>query len=124
MLDTSLLAAGTFPFVFLVVSIIIDGLILFQIKWADLRGSFRDSLGVNLVAAVVLVLLSQLILSIPNIFLALLAALLIAWAVEGFVLALLRRRTFSRGYLAALMANFSSFVFAYVYVLTLALMPL
>ncbi|MCS6879831.1 MAG: hypothetical protein RMK84_12515 [Oscillochloridaceae bacterium] len=124
MLDTSLLAAGTFPFVFLVVSIIIDALILFQTRWADLKGSFRDSLIANLISAVVIVLLSRLILSVPNIFLALLLALLIAWIAEGFVLALLRRTTFSRGYLAALVANFSAFIFAYAYVATFALMPL
>ncbi len=124
MLDTSLLAAGTFPFVFLVVSIIIDALMLFQTKWTTLKGCFRDSLIANLISAVVLVLLSQLILSVPNIFLALLLALLIAWIVEGFVLVLLRQTTFSRGYLAALLANFSAFIFAYAYVLTFALTPL
>lgn len=124
MLDTSLLAAGTFPYVFLVVSIIIDALILFQMKWTRLPGCFRDSAVANLGSAVVIALVSLLILSIPNIFLALLATLVVAWIVEGFVLVLLRRRTFSQSYLVALAANFSAFIFAYVYVLAIALTPL
>lgn len=35
---SSLLLAGTFPLVFLIVSIIIDALMLFQLKWADQIG--------------------------------------------------------------------------------------
>ncbi len=124
MLDTSLLAAGTFPYVFLLVSIVIDGLMLFQMKWTKLAGCFRDSALANLASAVVIALVSPLILSISSIFLALLAALIVAWIVEGFVLVLLRRRTFSQSYLAALAANFTAFVFAYVYVVTFALTPL
>lgn len=124
MLDTSLLAAGTFPYIFLLVSIIIDALMLFQVKWSRLAGCFRDSALINLASALVIALVSPLILNIPNIFLALLALMIIAWIVEGFVLVLLRRRTFSQSYLAALAANFTSFVFAYVYVLTFALTPL
>ncbi len=118
---SSLLLAGTFPLVFLIVSIIIDALMLFQLKWADLRGAFRDSAVTNLVSALVIALLSQLLFQVENIFLALLLLLGVAWLVEGFVLMLLRKRTASRSYLAALVANFSSFIFAYAYVFTFLL---
>jgi hypothetical protein len=115
---SSLLLAGTFPFVFLAVSIIIDALMLFQLKWAKLRGAFRDSAVANLVSAAVIALLSQLLFQVENIFLALLLLLGVAWLVEGFALMLLRKRTASQSYLAALVANFSSFIFAYAYVFT------
>ncbi|GAB4439663.1 MAG: hypothetical protein OHK0015_34770 [Chloroflexi bacterium OHK40] len=118
---SSLLVAGTFPLVFLLVSVIIDALMLFQLKWAKLGGSFRDSAIANLVSAVVIALLSMLLLQIQNIFLALLAVLAVAWIVEGFVLMLLRKRKAAPSYLAALVANFSAFIFAYAYVLTFLL---
>lgn len=118
---SSILVEGTFPLVFLAVSIVIDALMLFQLKWAQLQGSFRDSAVANLVSAVVTALLIQLILAAGNVFLALLAALLVAWIVEGFVLMLLRKRTASASYLAALVANFSAFIFAYAYVFTFLL---
>lgn len=120
-MDSSILIAGTFPFVFLVVSVVIDALMLFQLKWAKLRGAFRDSAVANLVSAVVLALLAQLILAAGNVFLSLLAALAVAWVVEGFVLMLLRRRPAAASYLAALVANFSAFIFAYAYVFTFVL---
>jgi uncharacterized membrane protein len=107
---SSLLLAGTFPLVFLIVSIIIDALMLFQLKWAKLRGAFRDSAAANLVSAAVIALLAQLLLQVENVFL--------AWLVEGFVLMLLRKRSASQSYLAALVANFSAFIFAYAYVFT------
>ncbi len=121
MSDAGILVAGTFPLVFLVVSVIIDALMLFQIKWNDLKGTFRDAAVANLASFVVLALLSQLVLSLPSVFLALLAALVIAWVVEGFVLMLLRKRTASASYLAALVANFTSFIFAYAYIFTFML---
>jgi hypothetical protein len=115
---SSLLLAGTFPLVFLIVSIIIDALMLFQLKWAKLQGAFRDSAAANLVSAAVIALLAQLLLQVENVFLALLLMLLVAWLVEGFVLMLLRKRSASQSYLAALVANFSAFIFAYAYVFT------
>ncbi len=121
MSDAGILVAGTFPLVFFVVSIVIDALMLFQLKWAKLPGAFRDSAIANLASVVVLALLIQLILAIGNVFLALLAALAVAWAVEGFVLMLLRKRTPSASYLAALVANFSAFIFAYAYVFSFML---
>lgn len=118
---STLLLAGTFPLVFLLVSIVIDALMLFQLKWAKLQGSFRDSAVANLVSVVVMALLVQLIFQIENVFLALLALLAVAWAVEGFVLMLLRKRNASSAYLAALVANFTAFIFAYAYVFTFLL---
>jgi hypothetical protein len=115
---STILLAGTFPLVFLVVSVVIDALILFQTKWARLPGCFRDSVVANLVSAVVIALLAQLIFQVQNVFLALLVVLIVAWAVEGFVLMLLRKRSASSAYLAALVANFSAFIFAYAYVFT------
>ncbi len=115
---STLLMAGTFPLVFLVVSIVIDALMMFQLKWGPLRGSFRDSAIANLVSAVVIALTSQLIFQVENVFLALLLVLGVAWLVEGFVLMLLRKRTASQSYLVALVANFSAFIFAYAYVFT------
>lgn len=115
---STLLLAGTFPLVFLVVSIIIDALMLFQLKWSQLRGCFRDAAAANLVSFVVIALLAQLIFQIANVFLVLLAVLAIAWIVEGFVLMLLRRRSASGAYLAALVANFTAIIFAYAYVFT------
>ncbi len=118
---STILLAGTFPFVFLVVSIIIDALMLFQLKWAKLRGAFRDSAVANLVSFIVMALLSQLIFQVENVFLALLVLLGVAWVVEGFVLMLLRKRSASASYLAALVANFTAFIFAYAYVFTFIL---
>ncbi|MFV9506381.1 MAG: hypothetical protein AB4911_17660 [Oscillochloridaceae bacterium umkhey_bin13] len=120
-MDASILVAGTFPFVFILVSIIIDALMLFQLKWANLQGSFRDSAIANLISAVVIALVSPLILSVGNVFLALLVAFLVAWVADGFALILLRRRTASASYLAALVINFTSFIFAYAYVFTFIL---
>ncbi len=121
MSDPGILLAGTFPLVFLVVSIVIDALMLFQLKWAKLQGSFRDAAVANLASAVVLALLVQLVMATGNVFLALLTALLISWVVEGFVLMLLRKRKAAASYLVALVANFSSFIFAYAYVFTFIL---
>lgn len=118
---STLLLAGTFPLVFLVVSTIIDALMLFQLKWADLKGSFRDAAVANVTSWLVLALLSQLIFQLENVFLALLAVLGVAWLVEGFVLMLLRKRTASAAYLAALVANFTAIIFAYAYVFTFLL---
>jgi hypothetical protein len=118
---SSILLAGTFPLVFLVVSIIIDALMLFQLKWSKLRGSFRDSAVANLASFVVMALLTQLIFQIENVFLALLALLGVAWVVEGFVLMLLRKRTASSAYLAALVMNFTAFIFSYAYVFSFLL---
>jgi hypothetical protein len=72
----------------------------------------------NLVSAAVIALLSQLLFQVQNVFLALLLLLGVAWLVEGFALMLLRKRTASQSYLAALVANFSAFIFAYAYVFT------
>jgi hypothetical protein len=121
-MDSTILQLGTFPLVFLVVSIIIDGLMLFQLKWSKLRGSFRDSAVANLISGLVIVLLSQLIFQIENVFLALLAVLAVAWIVEGFVLMLLRQRAPSSAYLVALVTNFTAFIFAYAYVFTFLLL--
>lgn len=115
---STLLLAGTFPLVFVVVSIVIDALMLFQLKWAKLQGSFRDSAVANIVSTIVMALLAQLIFQIENVFLVLLALLGVAWVVEGFVLMLLRKRSPSGAYLAALLANFTAFIFAYAYVFT------
>jgi hypothetical protein len=120
-MDSSILIAGTFPLVFTAVSVVIDALMLFQLKWAPLGGAFRDSAVANLVSLVVMALLIQLILAPGNVFLSVLVALAISWAVEGFVLMLLRRRRASASYLAALAANFTAFIFAYTYVLTFLL---
>lgn len=120
-MDSTILQLGTFPLVFLAVSIVIDALMLFQLKWAKLRGAFRDSAVANLVSGLVMAMLSQLVLQISNVFLALLAFLVIAWLVEGFVLMLLRKRAASAAYLAALVANFTAFIFAYAYVFTFLL---
>jgi hypothetical protein len=121
-MDSTILQLGTFPFVFLAVSIVIDALMLFQLKWARLQGAFRDSAVANLASAVVMAMLSQLVLQITNVFLALLGFLAVAWVVEGFVLMLLRKRTASAAYLAALIANFTAFIFAYAYVFTFLLL--
>lgn len=118
---STILLAGTFPLVFLVVAIVIDALMLFQLKWAKLQGCFRDSAVANVVSWVVIALLSQLIFQVQNVFLALLAVLLVAWVVEGFVLMLLRKRTASASYLVALLANFTAIIFAYAYVFTFLL---
>jgi hypothetical protein len=117
-MSSTILQLGTFPLVFLVVSIVIDALMLFQLKWAKLQGAFRDSAVANVVSFVVIVLLSQLIFQIENVFLALLALLAVAWVVEGFALMLLRKRTASASYLVALLANFTAFIFAFAYVAT------
>lgn len=115
---SAILYSGTFPLVFFAVSIVIDALMLFQLKWSKLGGSFRDSAVANVVSAVITVLLAPLIFQIENVFLALLALLGVAWVVEGFVLMLLRKRSASASYLVALAANFSAFIFAYAYVFT------
>lgn len=118
---STILIEGTFPLVFLAVSVLIEALMLFQLKWAKLPGAFRDSAVANLVSAVVIALLIQLILGVGNVFLSLVAILLVAWAVEGFVLMLLRKRPPAASYLAALVVNFTSVIFAYAYVFTFLL---
>jgi hypothetical protein len=120
-MTSGILIEGTFPYVFVLVSIVIDALVLKQIKWAKLQGAFRDSAVVNLISALVIALVSPLIIALGNVFLALLVALIVAWIVEGFVLMLLRKRPASASYLAALVANFAAFIFAYAYVFSFLL---
>jgi hypothetical protein len=115
-MPSSFLIAGGLPLIFLAIATLIETLVLFLLKWAPLPGAFRDAVVANLVSTVVLALVSQLVLGLGNIFLVLLAALLIACAVEGLVLMLLRRRTVLASYQAALSANCAAFLFAYAFV--------
>jgi hypothetical protein len=110
--------AGGAPIVLWAGMTVIEALMFFQLRWAKLGGSFRDALAVNLGSAVVLVLLWQLLSMMTNIFLLLGAACVISIIVEGFILILLRKRTSSQSYLAALVSNVTSYIFVLAYVLT------
>lgn len=120
-MNADILIVGAFPFIFVLVSIIIEALMLFQLKWTNLKDSFRDSVLANLASTIVIALLSPLILGVGNVFLALLVALSVASLVEGLVFLGLRRRPAVPSFRAALLANLSSFVFAYSYVFTFIL---
>lgn len=101
--------------------IVIEALILLRFSWAKLKICFRDSLIVNIVSAILLLLLSQLFLQIPNVLLQVAAAYLLAIVAEGFVLILITRRTAARCYLASLVINTAGFIFLLVYILSFAL---
>lgn len=105
----------------LIFAAVIEALILYQTKWADLVGSFRDAAAINAASAVLLLLLSQLILQISNVMLVVAAGWLISIVAEGFVLMLLRRRQAARSYLASLIINTASYIFVLLYVLSFLL---
>lgn len=106
----NLFLAGGAPIVLWAGMFVIEALMFFQLRWAKLPGSFRDAAIINLVSAIVLALLSQLLLQITNIFLLVGAACLISILVEGFVLILLRKRTAPASYLAAVVGNATSYI--------------
>lgn len=116
-----LLLAGGAPIVLWAGMTVIEALMFFQLRWAKLGGSFRDAAIINLGSAVVLALLWQLLAAITNIFLLVAAACVISILVEGFILILLRKRTSSQSYLAALVGNVTSYIFVLAYVLTFLL---
>ncbi len=116
-----LFLAGGAPIVLWAGMTVIEALMFFQLRWAKLGGSFRDAAVINLVSAVVLALFGQLLAVITNPFVLLGTACVISILVEGFILLLLRKRTSSQSYLAALVSNVTSYIFVMAYVLTFLL---
>lgn len=114
-MSSGLLLVGYFPLIFLVVAILMEATVFFQLKWESFKQSLRDAALANLASALVILLLSQLLLGLGNVFATLLGAMVVSVLVEGFVLFMLRQRSLKVSYRAALLGNAAAFLFAYFY---------
>ncbi|PDW03060.1 hypothetical protein [Candidatus Viridilinea mediisalina] len=114
-MPSSLLLAGYFPLFFLVIATLMKATVFFQLKWESFKQSLRDAVLANLASAFVILLLSQLLLGLGNVFTTLFAAMVVSVIVEGFVLFMLRKRSLKVSYRAALLGNAVAFLFAYFY---------
>jgi uncharacterized membrane protein YozB (DUF420 family) len=102
----------------LILMLLLEWLTLVQIKWQPLFRALGDAAIASTVSSVVIGLLGQLILSLENPLVVIVAAFALAVVVEGFVFMLIRKRRAAACYMAALLANVVSFIFFLIFYLS------
>jgi hypothetical protein len=114
------MALGVGVVIFLVITFV-EAVILRFINWGDMRQSLRDSLMINIVTTIVGIItaitafdFSDALYGLPDTFGEILPQMILLWAftvlIEGILLGIIRKRSFTETWGATLIINTCSYV--------------